>query len=116
MPHMTGGQLIAKVHAMHPELPIILATGYSDLQPGIAAEITRLAKPFTQTELASALATALVGTLTPERLRESGNSKGMLIAANGSETVPAARQSHRKAICDRKRRGLHPFRTQFSGF
>ncbi|MEA3133854.1 MAG: hypothetical protein QOG17_1700, partial [Gammaproteobacteria bacterium] len=56
MPGMSGLQLIAAVHARRPTLPVILATGYAELPPGIDRAIGRLAKPFTQRELADAVA------------------------------------------------------------
>jgi PAS domain S-box-containing protein len=59
MPVMTGMQLIEAVRALRATLPVILATGYAELPPGISASIGRLAKPFTQRALADALATAV---------------------------------------------------------
>jgi PAS domain S-box-containing protein len=58
MPGMTGTQLIAEVRTMHPDMAIILATGYADLDPGTGVGITRLAKPFMQRDLVRALAAA----------------------------------------------------------
>jgi PAS domain S-box-containing protein len=57
MPPMTGLQLIAKIKAEWPDLPIVLATGYAELPPGADA-IPRLAKPFLQYDLAQAVANA----------------------------------------------------------
>ena len=59
MPVMTGMQLIEAVRERRAILPVILATGYAELPPGISASIGRLAKPFTQRALADALATAV---------------------------------------------------------
>jgi PAS domain S-box-containing protein len=56
MPVMTGMQLIEAARARRANLPVILATGYAELPPGISASIGRLAKPFTQRALAEALA------------------------------------------------------------
>jgi PAS domain S-box-containing protein len=56
MPVMTGMQLIEAARARRPNLPVILATGYAELPPGICTSIGRLAKPFTQRALAEALA------------------------------------------------------------
>ena len=39
-------------------MPIILATGFAELPPGTGAGLPRLAKPFTQEELARAIAEA----------------------------------------------------------
>jgi PAS domain S-box-containing protein len=56
MPVMTGLQLIEKIRARRPALPVILATGYAEFPRGVDASIGRLAKPFTQRALADALA------------------------------------------------------------
>ena len=37
-------------------VPIIIATGYAELPPGLLAKAPRLGKPFTQRELAKAIA------------------------------------------------------------
>ena len=58
MPRMTGTQLAALIQAERPETPIILATGYADLPRGEASNIPRLPKPFTQEEIAQAVARA----------------------------------------------------------
>jgi PAS domain S-box-containing protein len=55
MPGMTGSQLASAIKARRPRLPVILATGYAELPLGTDPEIRRLAKPFTQRELAAAL-------------------------------------------------------------
>jgi CheY-like chemotaxis protein len=52
MPGMTGSQLIAVIRSERPELPIILATGYSELQTPTDASVPRQAKPFVQADLA----------------------------------------------------------------
>jgi PAS domain S-box-containing protein len=54
MPHMTGLQLAEAIKSEWPTLPIILATGYSELPPG--ADLPKLAKPFLQHDLAKAIA------------------------------------------------------------
>ena len=59
MPGMTGLELVGKVHAEEPQLPIILATGYAELSPGEGQGIPRLAKPFRQQDLVDAIAQAL---------------------------------------------------------
>jgi len=58
MPDMTGLQLAEAVHALRPGIPVILATGFAELPPGADADLGRLAKPFTQAELAEAVARA----------------------------------------------------------
>ena len=52
MPHMSGLQLADAVRAEWPDLPVIIATGYADLPKGSAVNFPRLAKPYTQAELA----------------------------------------------------------------
>jgi PAS domain S-box-containing protein len=56
MPVMTGLQLIDKIRARRPTLPVILATGYAEMPAGVDDSIGRLAKPFTQRALADAIA------------------------------------------------------------
>jgi PAS domain S-box-containing protein len=56
MPGMTGCELVSKIHAEKPDLPVILATGYAELPPGESQGISRLAKPFRQGDLADAIA------------------------------------------------------------
>ena len=59
MPHVTGLALAQKIAARHPTLPVVLATGYAELPPGQGAELPRLAKPYSQAELAQTLKTVL---------------------------------------------------------
>ena len=60
MPHMTGAQFIAEARATHPALPVVLATGYAEMSLD-TVRATRLAKPFTQADLADALARVVAG-------------------------------------------------------
>jgi CheY-like chemotaxis protein len=60
MPGMTGSELVSKIRAEKPELPVILATGYAELPPGEGKGIPRLAKPFRQQDLADAIAEAVL--------------------------------------------------------
>lgn len=60
MPKMTGAQLAAAIKAERPGLPIILATGYAELPPGVDAELPKLGKPFRQHELMQAVAAVIV--------------------------------------------------------
>jgi CheY-like chemotaxis protein len=55
MPQMTGLQLVAEIRKQRPGLPAILATGYAEFQRDGGEAIPRLAKPFTQGELAAML-------------------------------------------------------------
>jgi len=54
MPGMSGAQLAHEVRARIPALPILIVSGYADVE-GIAPELPRLAKPFRQSELAAKL-------------------------------------------------------------
>jgi CheY-like chemotaxis protein len=58
MPGMTGLQLLGVIHARLPGLPAILATGFAELPSGTDPTIRRLAKPFSQAELADAVEAA----------------------------------------------------------
>ncbi len=61
MPGMTGAELIEIVRAEHPDLPIVLATGYAELPPGVAADVPRISKPFMQNHLLQAVKEAVKG-------------------------------------------------------
>jgi CheY-like chemotaxis protein len=56
MPQMTGLQLAREIEARRPGLGVVLATGYAELPPGVGEDIPRLAKPYSQAELARLLA------------------------------------------------------------
>jgi PAS domain S-box-containing protein len=58
MPVMTGVQLIEVIREHAPHMPIILATGYAELSTPVEASVRRLAKPYTQRDLAEALRAA----------------------------------------------------------
>ena len=58
MPRMTGVQLAEEIHAKWPDLPVILATGYAEIPGGMHVKVPRLSKPFTEKELAHAVAVA----------------------------------------------------------
>jgi PAS domain S-box-containing protein len=59
MPGMTGSELASRIRAENAQMPIILATGYAELAPGEGEGLPRLAKPFSQQELAEAIARAV---------------------------------------------------------
>jgi PAS domain S-box-containing protein len=59
MPKMTGIQLASAIKAERPGIPIILATGYAELPPGVDTELPKLGKPFRQQELMQAVAAAI---------------------------------------------------------
>ena len=64
MPGLTGTQLAAKVLAIRPDLPIILATGFSEVVDGDKAKALGirefLAKPVSLTEISQALGRVLI--------------------------------------------------------
>jgi PAS domain S-box-containing protein len=55
MPRMTGMALAMEVGRRWPHLPIILASGYADIDEADALKLPRLAKPFGQAELVRVL-------------------------------------------------------------
>jgi signal transduction histidine kinase len=62
MPGMTGSDLAVRLRLHDPKLPILLATGYAELQGQLPIELPRLAKPYTQEQLSLEIA-----RLLPER-------------------------------------------------
>jgi PAS domain S-box-containing protein len=59
MPDMTGLELATRIRQENAHMPIILATGYAELGPGEGKGLPRLAKPFSQRELAEVIARAV---------------------------------------------------------
>ncbi|MDB5597483.1 MAG: sensor hybrid histidine kinase [Hyphomicrobiales bacterium] len=59
MPGMTGTQLVEAVRPAHPDLPIILATGYAEMSPDAAPGVPRLDKPFLQKGLARVISASM---------------------------------------------------------
>jgi PAS domain S-box-containing protein len=55
MPHMTGLQLADAIKKEWPELPVIIATGFAEMEPATETDLPKLAKPFTEAELAKEL-------------------------------------------------------------
>jgi CheY-like chemotaxis protein len=53
MPGMTGLELADEVRRRRPQLPILLATGFAELEGAKVVDVPRLAKPYTQDQLAS---------------------------------------------------------------
>jgi PAS domain S-box-containing protein len=51
MPGMTGIQLAEIVRSKRPHLPVLLATGYTDLPASKLANLPRLSKPYAQAQL-----------------------------------------------------------------
>jgi signal transduction histidine kinase/CheY-like chemotaxis protein len=56
MPHMTGVELADIIQRERPGLPVILTTGFAEIEPGSAADLPRLAKPFNELDLAKEIA------------------------------------------------------------
>jgi PAS domain S-box-containing protein len=56
MPGMTGMQLATAVRALHPTLPVLLASGFAELDDVAGAEWPRLRKPYGLHDLSEALA------------------------------------------------------------
>jgi PAS domain S-box-containing protein len=60
MPQMTGAQLIETIRAERPDLAIVLATGYAELEEkAVAPDVATLTKPFTQDQLSESMRAAL---------------------------------------------------------
>jgi len=53
MPQMNGAELSARVHALLPEVPILLVTGYADLRSDEPFDMPKLSKPYTQEQLSA---------------------------------------------------------------
>ncbi|WP_395456448.1 response regulator [Azospirillum melinis] len=70
MPGMTGVELAQAARAAVPDLPVLLATGYADLPEGIVADLPRLAKPYTQAQLAMATSKLLSRAMGTSALAE----------------------------------------------
>ncbi|HEY4143430.1 MAG TPA: PAS domain S-box protein [Pseudolabrys sp.] len=56
MPDMTGAELAEIIRDERPKLPVIIATGFAEIEPGFAADLPRLAKPFSELDLAKEIA------------------------------------------------------------
>jgi CheY-like chemotaxis protein len=55
MPGMTGLQLAEELHRHRLQIPVVLATGYAELQGTAINRLARLSKPFGQDALAQAI-------------------------------------------------------------
>ena len=69
MPGMTGTELARRIRRVHPELAVILATGYAELPHGEADDpsLPRLSKPFRQSELADAISDVVKPEMTARK-------------------------------------------------
>jgi len=61
MPDMTGAELALRLRTDHPEIAILIVSGYQGIDL-IAPDIVRLSKPFRQTHLQASIAAALAQT------------------------------------------------------
>lgn len=92
LPGLSGMELVAKIHALHPKLPIILVTAHGTMETAIEATklgaCEYLTKPFEVDELLDRVTDALrqsrlmtkevqLGNADPGKLSLLGNSKGM---------------------------------------
>jgi CheY-like chemotaxis protein len=59
MPGMTGADLAALLRLKAPELPILLATGFAEVDSQQTCDLPRLAKPYTQAQLSTEIARLL---------------------------------------------------------
>jgi CheY-like chemotaxis protein len=60
MPEMSGGKLAKAIRAMQPTLPVILMTGYRDLDiPRKFNDSRIISKPFTEDDLVNTISAAL---------------------------------------------------------
>ncbi len=64
MPGMTGAELVAQAQKIHPDLKALVVSGYAELPQGVELEIPRLAKPFSDVDLANMIA-AIAGGPPP---------------------------------------------------
>ena len=62
MPGMTGIELAQHASQLRPALPVLMITGFADMDGHTIGELPRLAKPFRQTELVDAIASLLKQT------------------------------------------------------
>jgi CheY-like chemotaxis protein len=65
MPGMSGVELARRMQDSHPDVPVLLATGYSDEIVKRGSEFEVLAKPFGAVDLSKAMAAVLNGSGRP---------------------------------------------------
>lgn len=58
LPRMRGDALAARVRLLHPEMPVVFATGYNDA-PQLDGRVAYVAKPFGRAEVERAMAAVL---------------------------------------------------------
>ena len=72
MPGMTGLELVGRIRVLRPELPVIIASGYADVQGNPDPRVRRIAKPYHEQDLARIIGTLLSDCGNPPRERMSG--------------------------------------------
>jgi CheY-like chemotaxis protein len=79
MPHMTGLKMLGEIQKMRPSVPVVLATGYAEIDDGDLT-VARLSKPFTQAQLAQIIAQVMPADLAEGRIirfrSHNGNGGG----------------------------------------
>ena len=66
MPGMSGMELAREARDLHPQLPVLLITGFADLAGSATIDVNRLAKPFRHNDLARAIAEIVEPTVAVE--------------------------------------------------
>ena len=51
MPGMNGAELGKAARRLHPDMPILVASGYAELPAGAGVDLPRLGKPYSQAQL-----------------------------------------------------------------
>ena len=65
-PGMTGAEFAREVQTVSPRMPILIISGYADLED-VAPDLPRLMKPFRESELAAAVSAALKSRTRADR-------------------------------------------------
>ena len=69
MPQMGGVEMMSRIHGLHPNLPVLFLSGYTEdmltANGAILPDVHFLQKPFTRGELARAVRAALDQPFTP---------------------------------------------------
>jgi signal transduction histidine kinase len=79
MAGMTGMELAERIGRIHPDLPIILATGYAEVPIGDNLDLARLDKPYRLDRLAAAIA----AVMAQHPRRATSDARRALAAARG---------------------------------
>ena len=68
MPGMTGTDLARRVRDRQPDIPVLLISGYAEVE-GVAADLPRLTKPFRRDDLIASLATCRNAAAQPSGIK-----------------------------------------------